>query len=244
MLMNLVICEDNPFHSKLLIDLLFKWADTKNIDLKYEVFETTHSTEQYILNNKNIDILFLDVFLKNDNRTGITLATSLRKSNITTPIILTTCDKSKAADGYLFDAIGFLLKPIDYNKLILFIEKAMRKKQEDSKYIEIVSNGNRTIIHQKDIIYVESRFRKVIFYTSKERFNINITLKDAISMLDEKIFFKIYYSYVISLRNVICIKTTRPHTVTLSKDDKQIELPVSRELVKELIQLYSTYMKD
>lgn len=241
--MNLVICEDQQEHSKNLIGLVLSWAKSRNITINCEIFKTPEELLVYIKNNKNIDLMFLDVYFENSKLDGITLAKNLRKEGIMIQIILTTMDRLQAVNGFFIEALGFLAKPVQEDELSIFMDRLL-KKLTDNKFIEVTSKGHKIKVYQKDIIYFERIGRKLVFYTLKGSIDSDMSISEAISMLDKDKFTKIYRSVVIAFDKIKSIKTSRPPSVIIMNNEKEINLEISRYTIKKFIESYSNYMRS
>lgn len=243
--MNLVICEDTEEHSENLMNLLLLWSKSKKMNVNCKIFESPQQLIDYIIINKNIDVLFLDVYFENSKIDGITLAKNLRKKGIITQIILTTMDRLQAVNGFFIDAIGFLAKPVQEDELSLFMDKVL-KRLADNKYIDLKFRGHMIKIYQKDIIYFEKVGRELIFHTLKGDICSDMSLKQAISLLDKDKFTKIYKSIVIAFNKIKDIKITRPPAVVMinTNNNQEISLELSRYIMKDFMEAYSEYMRS
>lgn len=186
--MDIIICEDNQDCTYILLNLILKWAKSKNIFLTYKCFSTPQELISYLETTHNFDVLFLDIFFDKSYMNGMELAKYLRRTEIKKPIIFVTSDPTQAVDSYLVSALGFLTKPIDENRLFLFMERLLLTKEVKDKYIEIKIAGQEFKVLQKDIVYIEKIYHTVIFHTLNDELKFRCTLNDVVSKLEMKIF--------------------------------------------------------
>lgn len=236
--MKIVICEDDQYWSETLKLLISKWAITRKVNYDCVYFSSPYDLINHIADNLDTDVFFLDISFGEKAIDGMTLAKHLRKMGNTTPIIFVTIDSFRAADGYLVEAMGFLSKPIDENRLSLFLDRVI-KRQKNKKIIKIMSEGRINNVCQNDIVYAEINDHTVIYHTVQGSCKLRGTLGEVLSLLDADYFVQIHRSYVIALGKIDSIKTTYPYSVTLHKTNKAVDLPVSRKYIDKLIELYS-----
>ena len=90
--------------------------ETTNIDSFTDSSAFLQSPEQY-------DLIFLDIDMKLSN--GMEAAKRLRKIDGQVALIFETQLAQYAVEGYLVDAVGYLVKPIEYYALSLVMTKAL-----------------------------------------------------------------------------------------------------------------------
>lgn len=122
------------------------------------------------LENNQADLLFLDIELNCE--TGFEIARKLRLEKPEIMIVFLTGHSSYAIDGYDFQPVNFLTKPINPAKLRQTIDEVQSrmsrrtesKSQSSAKLMFHLSHGYR-IIDVKDICYIERLSRKNYLYT-------------------------------------------------------------------------------
>lgn len=111
--LSITILEDEEIHSKQLKQLLKKWGDENHIMMSIHLF---FSGESFLKYNYNEDeLFFLDINLKTMN--GMDIAKQLRKDGFQGTIIFLTAFSEYVFEGYNVQALNYLIKPIDYEKL-------------------------------------------------------------------------------------------------------------------------------
>lgn len=239
--MNILICEDEHYWSNALKEAISKWAVEKKVEIYCAEFSSPQQVIHHLKMHTDVDVLFLDISLGEEVIDGMSLAKRLRKTGNTIPIIFVTIDSFRAADGYLVEAMGFLSKPMDGNRLSLFLDRIL-KRQKQRKMIQIMSNGHMISMYQSDIVYVEIIDHIVTYHTTQDTFQSRSTLSTVLMGLDQDSFIQIHRSYLVFMDRIESIKTTYPYSVTLIKNDEVIELPVSRKYITDLLEAYSDDM--
>ena len=115
-MLNIVLCDDNLSFLKGLEDMLYKLFIKHNLDANIS-FKTdcTSKLLKHIENNP-VDILFLDITLKNKS-VGLSVAEEIRKINKSLHLIFTTAHFEFVMEAYKVNAFDYLVKPISQNKL-------------------------------------------------------------------------------------------------------------------------------
>lgn len=154
--MRILIIEDE----KSLVHILKKGLEEEGyaVDVAYNGEEGL-----YLAENEPFDLIILDIMLPIID--GITLLKKIRKSGITTPVLMltakdSTMDKVKGLDS---GADDYLTKPFSFEELLARIRALLRRQRETkSSIIEIADLIIDTSSH-----YVK-RGEKTIDLTSKE----------------------------------------------------------------------------
>jgi len=104
--------------------------------------------------DKSTDILLLDIQMKEMD--GMELARKVRKDNQTVQIIFITGYLDYIAEGYDVNAVHYLLKPVDKNKLFSALDKAVENRKTPAATITIESDGEIHLLPVAGIIYIEA----------------------------------------------------------------------------------------
>ena len=189
------------------------------------------------LQTNRVDLIFLDVNMP--DLTGLQFLKSLIHKPL---IIFTTAYSEYALESYDFDAVDFLLKPIEFERFLKATNKALKQFQlveqqglstvtvaqsaEPMKKTALIKSGSE--IHQikiDDILYVEGAGNYVIFVTRNQKIMSLMKMKDVLNMLPTHEFHRVHKSYIVGLKHIRLIE--RHH---LEVRDKKI--PIGR-LYKE-----------
>lgn len=221
---NIVICDDEDIHRKIIIDYLSKVFQSE----PYEVIEF-NSGEQLLENYpKKIDILLLDVYMTCMN--GIETAKKIRKFDTNVKIIFITAIAGFMQQGYEVRAFRYLLKPINYNDF----SKHMIQCKNDifnsrKKYITIyeIDECKTVIINVSSILYLESQCRIILIHTDSKVYKTRDSIKNLENELKEYSFYRCHRAYLVNINKVSAMN----HKSIFIKDD---EIIVSRNKIKDL----------
>jgi len=136
--MNCIIVDDEPLAREELQALL---GEVSNIEIKAK-FSTALKALDFIKEN-DVDLIFLDIEMPLMN--GLEFAMQIPEKTL---IVFTTAYPQYALKSYEFDAIDYLLKPIDVNRL----DKAVKKA---TLYINLLAEQKKhdRIRHQRFFVY-------------------------------------------------------------------------------------------
>jgi len=185
-----------------------------------------------ILKEQSIDLLFLDIEMP--MLSGI----DFLKTTINPPaVIFTTAYSKYALEGYQFDVIDYLLKPISFDRFLLAANKALRllgpKKQvsekEEAAYIFVKTDKQLVKINIAEILYIEGMQNYIIFHTNKEKIMALVPLKNIFDLLSETDFIRIHKSFIVAKDKVESIVGNQ-----VAIADKL--LPISTRMRKEVVE--------
>ena len=229
--MRIAICDDEEIYRIELKSCLNKLL----IDTDYDI--NTFSDGRILLNRFEecpFDIVFLDIEMPEID--GITLARKLRSASDSVFIVFLTSHIEYALEGYEVNALRYLTKPADPNKVKEII-RYVQDKQNNAHQIIIKSEGEDILIDINNIIYMESMDKNVRIVTSKEEYTTRYNLSDYEEQLKNFGFFRIHRGYLISLNKV---KRIVKNDVVM---DNEITLPISRNNVKTLKDTLYAYVE-
>lgn len=147
-----LIVDDEVSNRMVLRNLLSRYCPSVEI-----LAEATSADEGYLLINEHKpDLVFLDV--KMPVKSGIDMLRMF--DSIPFRIVFVTAHDEFAFQAFEFSAMDYLLKPIDYTKLIKAVEKVAAN---------IVQNERNDTIHFVRSIDDENRYLKSISFHSKDK---------------------------------------------------------------------------
>ena len=115
-----IVVYDEPLAVELLADYLQKTPGMQVVLKTTHVLDALHSVQQ-----GNADLLFLDIQMP--ELTGIQFMKIIRNA---CPVILTTAYAEYALEGYEYDVVDYLLKPVTFERFIVAVEKAKRRLEQ------------------------------------------------------------------------------------------------------------------
>ena len=208
--------------------------DMKNDLICKEItIDTFYSGEALIdsIKEENLyDLIFLDIELGKIN--GVEVGHIIREQMedyVTKIIYISSKD---IYDRQLFDVqpLHFLKKPIDSKKVFDDIQLAMKISEKENRNFEFKSFRNTIKVPYRDILYFESRGRKVFLVGTKNNYTFYGNIKSLEEVLP-KFFIHPNRSYFVNYEFITCFKFEE-----LIMTDGSI-IPISRNKRKEIREL-------
>jgi two-component system LytT family response regulator len=207
--MKVLIIDDERLARKELSNLL---AEYKDIEILGEAVNADEAEE--MIDKFNPDLIFLDIQMP--GRTGFELLETLER---TPKVIFTTAYDEYALKAFEFNALDYLLKPIEPKRLTESVNKirkeveAQEKQQEKSAQLTVndqvfVKDGdNCWFVKLKDVRLFESDGNYIKVYFDKNKPMIHKSLNALDEKLDNKHFFRVSRKHIINLEWIDDIET-------------------------------------
>lgn len=204
-----------------------------------------------LIENIEPDLVFLDVQMPGVD--GLSVIQKLREKNVPLPyFILATAYDQYAIEAFRWEALDYLLKPIEKERLAVSVERARKAVAEQSKGAPadpsalraapqrtklLVKNGNRNfIVDAQDMIYatIEDGLITVVASGVEGESNYR-TIEELQSNLDPDTFWRVHRSFLVNINRIKEVIPWFKSSFQLRMDDKkQTEIPVSRVQTKRL----------
>lgn len=182
------------------------------------------------------DIILLDIQMKHMN--GMEAAEKIRELDEDVAFIFITSSVHFAVQGYLVDALGYIVKPVAYPVFAKTLDKAVKsiKQRQTDFYLNICVKNGQMRLNINDIYYIESQRHNIILHTVKGEFLTPGPLKDLEKALSEKGFSRCHNAFLINLKHAAGIQNS---SLILSNGE---ELPISRTRKKTFMENLTGYM--
>ena len=236
------ICDDEIAIGAELERALIEIFNQRKIECEIDVFFTGEDLCRKMESGAHYDLIFLDIEFAKDDVNGVEIGRLIRDEhqNFLTSIVYISWEKKYALDLFDILPLNFLLKPLEREKIEKVIEKYMKivglwvgeftyKKGHDTFKVSI-----------KDIIFLESRDRKLILYLAggrKEEFygSLKEVYKEQLQRFD---FLFIHAAYVVNYDYVAVVKYNQ-----LFLAGSEMPLPISPSKKNEVRNRYLEIMK-
>ncbi len=201
----------------------------------------------------NYDAAFLDIDMPVIN--GLNVARELMESNSNIKIVFITAYNDYAVKAFELNALDYLLKPIDKNRLEAAVEKLIKSfgaatsdngknlkeqlsridqflRQENLK-IAAYDNEETIFVKMCDVLFLEAESGKTFIKTASRNYKIKDTLDSLEIKLSDYGFFRCHRSYIINLRHISKLSPMfNNYMVKLEGSTENI--PVSRNVLQAL----------
>lgn len=217
------LCDDDGEQVAYLRGLLTRWSADKPFAIHINEYE---SAEEFLFNYPDdpCSLLLLDIEMQGIN--GMELAKKLRACGDMLPIIFITGYSEYITDGYDVEALHYLLKPLNDQKLFAVLDRYISRHSARQDEILVTTADGSTHILVDSIAYIEAFGRNTQIHLSDSTVidsNMNIGKFDDIPSL-----IHTHRSYIVNLRYIQSIGKA---FVLLDSGD---EIPISRRLYNEV----------
>ena len=213
---------------------VFDFFRKKNREISLRMFS---SGEELLSYNGQIDILFLDIQMKDMD--GMETARKLRADKFRGFLVFITVLKEMVFQSFEVQAYDYLVKPVDdkqFEKTMERLYASMQNASEDSLLVQKGYEGR--IIREDEIVFCEIIDRKIYLNLASGEV---VDYYERIENLETKLnnrFYRCHRSYLINLKH---LKGYKNGTACM---DNGKEIPVSRLRSREFSGVVLQYMKN
>jgi DNA-binding LytR/AlgR family response regulator len=225
-MIRVAVCDDDRPATGLLESLILEAQNSLPFSLEVTIFSSGESFCKAIEDGCPYDIILMDIEM--EGLSGIQAGHTLRADcgNDASQLIYISSHQEYHLQLFDVQPSGFIGKPVDpeafHRKLSAAVERAVLKRSQGQKrFFPIQQKGKETLVPLKDIIYLESRIRKVLLHSRTGVFEYYSTLNEEEEKLPGSDFVRIHQSYMV---NYSCIREIGHKKVVLLNG---VELPVS-----------------
>lgn len=198
--MNIAICDDSSLARKSLTNLLEIYFSKKSMTYRIDQYDNGIELLYEVEDGRAYDVIFLDIFM--EKLLGIEVAKKLRKLKYNGEIIFLSESSDFAVESYDVKASGYILKPLDYEKLCLSIDRTIHSIDVGTYHIR--RRNSFIIVPYDEITYVESSNSKCILHRSNnEKYVIYKKLCEIENELNDKRFLRSHQSYLVNMDYII-----------------------------------------
>src|SRR5690242_6683136 len=202
------------------------------------------------------DLVFMDVQMPGLD--GLGVIRRLRESGAPLPyFVMATAYDQYAVEAFRLQALDYLLKPVEKDRLAVAVERARKGIAERAKAASaaagpldsppakpslqrskllVKSNHRNFIVDAQDVVYatIDDGLITVVAANLEGQSNYR-TIEELQSNLDPDMFWRVHRSYLVNIHRIKEVIPWFKSSFQLRMDDKkQTEIPVSRVQTKRL----------
>ena len=192
------IVDDSGVDAEYVLTALKNWAREREISVQAQRFD---SAEQFLFSyadDKRWDILLLDIEM--EAMDGVTMAKRVRQDNEAVQIVFITGYSDYIAEGYKVAALHYLMKPVNKDKLFSVLDRAVEKRKQEERCLNLASSGEMVRIPFYEIRYLDVHQNYVTVH-AKADYTVKRTLGDFEKELDER-FCRVGRSMILNLKYI------------------------------------------
>lgn len=162
-------------------------------------FYTANDAIKY-LKQHPIDLLFLDINMP--NKSGIELLNELQNKP---QVIFTTAYTEFAIESYSFNAIDYLLKPFDFDRFQVAIQKAETRLENLKKEADFffIKDGFKTIkVLFDNILFIKGSGNYLDIITKEKVYSPRMTFTEIVAKLPASKFVRVHQSNIVNISNI------------------------------------------
>ena len=227
------ILVDDDETSRFILTNLTK----KNDDLNVIKSCSNAREARDVIESQKIDLMFLDIEMPYEN--GIDM---LEKLESIPNIIFITSQAKHAVRAFEFDAIDYIVKPVDLKRLNSAIEKAKRRifgnrteavfENTDEESLIVKKNRVTQKIPYSNIDFIEGSSSYVTYMTSSGKITTTGILKQLEETLNPEVFVRVHRSFLV---NITKVSKLTSHEVVIRNE----KLPLSRKYRKDVVTIFN-----
>lgn len=198
-----IIVEDEPLAAKILAEYI---ANVNFLDLQATFKDAIAATQ--FLRTTATDLIFLDIHLP--KLKGIDFLKTLSHPPA---VIITTAYNQYAVEGFNLSVTDYLLKPVEFSRFLLAVNKVKSAQVETYKkpgtnenatkdYLFLNVQKKKVKILFSEIHYIESQREYIRIVTTKKVFVSKMSTHEIEDILPSNLFKRIHRSYIVSVGKI------------------------------------------
>ncbi len=201
-MINVAICDDDIATTGKVEEMLCRIAKRRFIPVETDVFWDGKHLVDAVEGGNRYDIIFLDIEMEKED--GITAAQKIRKVDRNVLIIYVTSHESYMQESFIVRPFRFLLKPVNEMHMEDCFKAACEEISNFDSYFRYSYQRMNHKVPIRDILYFESKRRKVYIVTEKEVLELYGKLNDIEKNLKaSKIaFLRVHQSFLVNYKHV------------------------------------------
>lgn len=236
-MLRIAICDDQEVAAAVIATFLKDYFDA--LAIEYEIVEYSNGealVDDYKDGVANYQLAFLDIIM--NGITGIEVARHIRELDLNVKLVFTTSSSDYILEGYDVFAFGYLLKPLDVQKLEYVCEQFLKTTDDINKKSISIKSQRKTInLFYRDIIFVESNNTSLIFHTKDGSiYRTYGKLTDVQERLNDDRFLRCHQSYIVNMRY---IRECNQDFIMITNDI----VPIRKKEKKMFSDLYLKYIR-
>lgn len=147
----IAVVDDEQAHRDILTKYIREWGEETEI----KAFSGAEAFYFHWCGDQRWDVLFLDIMME-DREAGVSLARKLREKGNAVTIIFTTGIPDYMQEGFEVEALHYLLKPLNREKVWECLDKCLLRKGKESKNVLLPGEEGLVRVDISQILFAEA----------------------------------------------------------------------------------------
>lgn len=206
---NCMIIEDEPLATEVLQDHIRQVPFLKLVCACSDAFFAMERLQEF-----DIDLIFLDIHLP--KMKGFDLLKVLKKPP---KVIITSAYQEYAIQGYEFNVIDYLLKPIGFSRFLKAVNKMEQPREvvvasrpaapvAERVYLLFIVGKKKVKVFLDEILYIESMKEYIRVNTKSKSVLTKFKLSQVDGLLRENNFLRIHRSFIVAKDKIEAFSAT------------------------------------
>lgn len=232
--LKIALVDDEAIQLGTMKSLIKEAGAELGLSLKLLEFSSGEAFLFDLEDHPDLDMVFLDIEMKATD--GLQVARLIRQNDLDLTIVFATAFAEYAVQGYDVQAMDYLLKPIEAEKVRRVLKRQIDKQPVEKATVMIEADGQKIKLDTDMILYVEVNRRECDVHTLKGIHTVNCSLKEMQDELSSD-FIQTHRSYLVNVK----------HMSRLLKADIELSnkacVPLSRRLSKTVQEQFISHYK-
>jgi DNA-binding LytR/AlgR family response regulator len=202
-----IIVEDEPLAAEVLTDYI---RQVPFLQLQGICSDAIYAME--ILQREPIDLIFLDIHLPKIK--GLDFIKALKKPP---QVIVTSAYMEYAIQGYEVNVVDYLLKPFEFSRFLMAVNKLKSQHVPDAQAIQKVAerkylffniSKKKVKIFLDDILYIESLKEYIRITTHEKSIMTKFQLGEMEELLSRQDFLRVHRSFIVARHKIEAFSAT------------------------------------
>ena len=232
--LHIAVCDDEALERQWIAELVNQTMLEEELSCRITSYESGTDLLFAIQHGARFQILLLDVMM--DGLDGMALAAALREKGDHTAIILISSNLEMALRGYEVEALRYLAKPVDRERLREALLFCYRTRLAQKEILLPTASGQSRIL-PSDLIYAETWERGVRLVLKNGQMETGLKISELAAMLPERQFAFCHRTILV---NLAFIQSIRYCELELKSGDT---LPISKYRQSEIRKQFMRYLE-
>ena len=192
---NIALCDDEQDFTDEMKQYIQRYQEESGEEIRVMVFRNgLELIENY---DPSTDLIFLDIQM--DQMDGLETAKRIREKDEEAGIIFLTSLKQYALEGYQYQAVNYLIKPMKYIRLKTELDRWIEKCRKKNPCIVIANDQGTFKAAVNKIHYIETYKRNLLLHTDEGEVISYESMKALEQRLSPFGFYRCHAGYLVNM---------------------------------------------